>query len=112
GLAANSGTRKGSRTILDIRFCMNRRHTKTHFLTLEARHAGWVAEQGGGVVGRGGTAREGRAHTADALFVEGETCSQCLSGKGTCRNCDNGLQPRCFHYCLLGKKRSDPIKLF
>ncbi|MCY1453139.1 hypothetical protein D9M71_701100 [compost metagenome] len=64
----------------------------------QARHAGRVAENGAGIIGRRRTTRETCAHAADALFVEGKAAGEQLS-RGECDGeAERGFEHYFFHY--------------
>ncbi|MNF54948.1 hypothetical protein D3C84_363930 [compost metagenome] len=87
--------------VIDLGLGEDHRGPGTHLLALDARHAGRVAEYGGGVIGGGGATGEGGAHAADALLVDGETGGQAIAGGGADGQGEGGLEDSAYHDELL-----------
>ncbi|MCY1188514.1 hypothetical protein D9M73_296310 [compost metagenome] len=72
--------------------------TDGDLLAFQARHAGGVAENGAGIIGRRRATRETCAHAADALFVEGEAAGEQLSRGESDGEAERGFEHDFFHY--------------
>ena len=83
--------------MVDVGLGVQQGDTAADLFALEARHAGGVAEDGGGIVGRGRTAGEGSTHAAHALFVDGETAGQAVGGCAGNSESEAGLYDSCDH---------------
>ncbi|MCY1521734.1 hypothetical protein D9M68_565590 [compost metagenome] len=92
---------KGTAGVIDVGPGEDQGGTGADLLALDARHAGRVAEYGGGVIGRRGATGECGAHAADALFVDGEAGCQAVAGSGADGQGEGGLEDSADHGELL-----------
>ena len=83
--------------IVDVDVGLDQAEATDYFRAFQLAQACRVAEQDGGVVDGRSAAGEGGTHAADALFVDGNSVAQAVSGNRADGQRERGLQPEFFH---------------